>query len=257
MLNLNNKNIVVMGVTNKWSIAWACAEQLHKAGANLIFTYFGDRSLRSIEKLAKSEGVAGKMHVSCDVSSDEDIERSFKAIGEEFGVIHGVVHSVAFSKKEELAGRYCDTSRDGYALAHDISAFSLVAVSKHASNYMTEGGGIVTMSYLGGERVVKNYNVMGVAKAALEMSVRYLAHDLGVDQVRVNAISAGPIKTISAKGVSDFDKLCNGYENRAPLRRMVKTEEVGNTATFLLSDMASGITGEVVHVDCGFNILGY
>lgn len=257
MLNLENKNIVVMGVTNKWSIAWACAEQLHKAGANLIFTYFGDRSLRSLEKLGNTEGIIGKMNVSCDVTSDEDIENAFNAIAKEVGVIHGVVHSVAFSKKEELAGRYCDTSRDGYALAHDVSAFSLVAVSKHASKYMTEGGGIVTMSYLGGERVVLNYNIMGVAKAALEMSVRYLAHDLGVDQIRVNAISAGPIKTISAKGVADFDKLCSGYEDRAPLKRMVKTEEVGNTATFLLSDMATGITGEVLHVDCGFNILGY
>lgn len=257
MLNLKNKNIVVMGVTNKWSIAWACAEQLHKAGANLIFTYFGERSLRSIEKLAKSEGVEGRYHISCDVSSDDDIENAFKSIHDEVGVIHGVIHSVAFSKKEELAGRYCDTSRDGYALAHDISAFSLVAVSKYASDYMTEGGGIVTMSYLGGERVIKNYNIMGVAKAALEMSVRYLAADLGVNQIRVNAISAGPIKTISAKGVADFDKLCSGYEDRAPLGRMVKTEEVGNSAAFLLSDMSSGITGEVLHVDCGFNILGY
>jgi enoyl-[acyl-carrier protein] reductase I len=257
MLNLNNKNIVVMGVTNKWSIAWACAQQLHKAGANLIFTYYGDRSLRSLEKLAKSEGVEGKFHASCDVTSDENIEQAFKSIHKECGVIHGVVHSIAFSNKDELAGRYCDTSREGYALAQDVSSFSLVAVSKHASDYMTEGGGIVTMSYLGGERVVKNYNVMGVAKAALEMSVRYLAHDLGVDKIRVNAISAGPVKTISAKGVSDFDKLCAGYETKAPLKRMVDPKEVGNSAVFLLSDMGSGITGEVLHVDCGYNILGY
>ncbi|MCH4889497.1 enoyl-ACP reductase FabI [Acidaminobacter sp. JC074] len=257
MLNLKDKNIVVMGVTNKWSIAWACAQQLHEAGANLIFTYFGERSLRSIEKLAKSEGVEGKFHVSCDVTSDEDIENAFTAIKESCGVIHGVVHSIAFSNKDELAGRYCDTSRAGYALAQDVSSFSLVAVSKHASKYMTEGGGIVTMSYLGGERVVKNYNVMGVAKAALEMSVRYLAHDLGPDAIRVNGISAGPIKTISAKGVSDFDKLCAGYEEKAPLKRMVDPKEVGNTATFLLSDMSSGITGEIMHVDCGYNILGY
>jgi len=257
MLNLINRNIVVMGVTNKWSIAWACAKQLHSAGANLIFTYYGDRSLRSLEKLATSEGVEGKFHVSCDVTKDEDIERTFKEIGEKFGTIHGVVHSIAYSNKDELAGRYCDTSRDGYALAQDVSAFSLVAVSKYASDYMTEGGGIVTMSYLGGERVVKNYNVMGVAKAALEMSVKYLAHDLGENQIRVNAISAGPVKTLSAKGVSDFDKLCAGYEDRAPLRRMVKPEEIGNSALFLLSDLGSGITGEVLHVDCGFNILGY
>lgn len=246
-----------MGVTNKWSIAWACARQLHEAGANLIFTYYGDRSLRSLEKLAKAENIAGRMNVSCDVTVDEDIERTFKEIGNEVDVIHGVIHSIAFSKKEELAGRYCDTSRDGYALAQDVSAYSLVAVSKNAAPFMTEGGGIVTMSYLGGERVVLNYNVMGVAKAALEASVKYLAHDLGVDQIRVNAISAGPVKTLAAKGVADFDKLCAGYEDRAPLRRMVKTEEVGNSAAFLLSDMGSGITGEILHVDCGFNILGY
>lgn len=257
MLNLMNKNIVVMGVTNKWSIAWACAQQLHKAGANLIFTYYGDRSLRSLEKLAKSEGIVGKYHVSCDVTSDEDIQSAFENIHKSCGVIHGVIHSIAYSNKDELAGRYCDTSRAGYALAQDVSSFSLVAVSKYASEYMTEGGGIVTMSYLGGERVVKNYNVMGVAKAALEMSVRYLAADLGEDNIRVNAISAGPIKTLSAKGVSDFDKLCAGYEDKAPLRRMVKPKEVGNTAMFLLSDLSSGITGEVMHVDCGFNILGY
>jgi len=257
MLNLKDKNIVVMGVTNKWSIAWACAQQLHKAGANLIFSYYGDRSLRSLEKLAKSEGIEGKFHVSCDVTSDQDIEKAFADIHKNCGVIHGVVHSIAFSNKDELTGRYCDTSRAGYALAQDVSSFSFVAVSKHASQYMTENGGIVTMSYLGGERVVKNYNVMGVAKAALEMSTRYLAHDLGIDGIRVNAISAGPIKTISAKGVSDFDKLCAGYEEKAPLRRMVDPIEVGNTATFLLSDMGSGITGEVIHVDCGYNILGY
>ena len=257
MLNLKDKNIVVMGVTNKWSIAWACAKQLHEAGANLVFSYYGERSLRSLDKLAKSEGIEGILNVSCDVTSDENIEAAFKTISEKVGIVHGVVHSVAFSKKEELTGRYMDTSREGYALAQDISAFSLVAVSKHATPYMTEGGGIVTMSYLGGERVVKNYNVMGVAKAALEMSVKYLAHDLGEDNIRVNAISAGPVKTLSAKGVSEFDKLCAGYEDRAPLKRMVKVEEVGNSAVFLLSDLSTGITGEVLHVDCGFSILGY
>lgn len=257
MLNLKDKNIVVMGVTNKWSIAWACAKQLHEAGANLIFSYYGERSLRSLEKLAKSEDVQGILNVSCDVTSDEDIEAAFKTIGDEIGTIHGVVHSVAFSKKEELTGKYMNTSRDGYALAQDVSAFSLVAVTKYASPLMSEGGGIVTMSYLGGERVVMNYNVMGVAKAALEMSVKYLAHDLGEQGIRVNAISAGPIKTLSAKGVADFDKLCEGYEGRAPLRRMVKAEEVGNSAVFLLSDLSSAVTGEVLHVDCGFSILGY
>lgn len=257
MLNLKNKNIVVMGVTNKWSIAWSCAKQLHAAGANVIFSYYGERSLKSLEKLAKQEGVEGRFNVSCDVTRDEDIEQAFDAIGKEVGVVHGVIHSIAFSKREELTGQYMNTSRDGYALAQDVSAYSLVAVTKYASPLMTEGGSIATMSYLGGERVVKNYNVMGVAKAALEMSVRYLAVDLGPEQIRVNAISAGPIKTISAKGVSDFDKLCRGYEDKAPLRRMVDPIEVGNTAVFLMSDLSTGITGEIMHVDCGFNILGY
>jgi len=257
MLNLNNKNIVIMGVTNKWSIAWACAKSLHQAGANLIFTYYGDRSLRSIDKLVKEAGMENVFNVSCDVTSDDSIQEAFKAIGSHAPVVHGLVHSVAFSKKEELSGRYADTSRDGYQLAQDVSAYSLVAVTKAVDPLMTEGGGIVTMSYLGGERVVKNYNVMGVAKAALEMSVRYLANDLGEKQIRVNAISAGPVKTLSAKGVSDFDKLCAGYEDKAPLRRMVKPEEIAKSCVYLLSDLSTGVTGEVLHVDCGYSILGY
>lgn len=257
MLNLNNKNIVIMGVTNKWSIAWACAKSLHEAGANLIFTYYGDRSLRSIDKLVKEAGIENVVNVSCDVTSDVSIEDAFKTIKDQVAVVHGLVHSVAFSKKEELAGRYTDTSREGYQLAQDVSAFSLVAVTKAVDPLMTEGGGIVTMSYLGGERVVKNYNVMGVAKAALEMSVKYLAHDLGQKQIRVNAISAGPVKTLSAKGVSDFDKLCAGYEDRAPLKRMVKPEEIAKSCVYLVSDLSTGVTGEVLHVDCGYSILGY
>ena len=257
MLNLNHKNVVVMGVTNKWSIAWACAKALHEAGARLIFTYYGDRSLRSIEKLIKEENMENTLQVSCDVTSDDSIKEAFEAIQASVEDVTGLVHSIAFSKKEELAGRYVDTSRDGYQLAQDVSAYSLVAVTKAVEPLMKNGGGIVTMSYLGGERVVLNYNVMGVAKAALEMSVRYLAHDLGHKQIRVNGISAGPVKTLSAKGVSDFDKLCAGYEDRAPLKRMVKPEEIGKSCVYLISDMSSGVTGEVLHVDCGYNILGY
>lgn len=257
MLNLINKNIVIMGVTNKWSIAWACAKSLNAAGANLIFTYYGDRSLRAIDKLVKEEEMNNVLNVSCDVTSDESIQEAFAAIKDGVQVVHGLVHSIAFSKKEELAGRYADTSRDGYQLAQDVSAYSLVAVTKAVDPLMTEGGGIVTMSYLGGERVVLNYNVMGVAKAALEMSVRYLAHDLGHKQIRVNAISAGPVKTLSAKGVSDFDKLCAGYEDRAPLRRMVRPDEIGKSCVYLLSDLSTGVTGEVLHVDCGYSILAY
>lgn len=257
MLNVQDKNIVVMGVANKWSIAWAVAKQLNKAGANLIFTYYGDRSLRSLERVIAAEGIEKCLMISCDVTSDENVELAFSEIKDKIKVIHGVVHSIAHAKKEELEGKYLDTSRDGYLLAQNISSYSFVAVSKYASKIMTEGGSLITMSYLGGERVVKNYNVMGVAKAALDMSVKYLAHDLGENQIRVNAISAGPIKTLAAKGVTDFDKLCKGYVDKAPLKRMVKTEEVGNAAVFLLSDMSSGITGEILHVDCGYNILGY
>lgn len=257
MLQIEGKNIVVMGVANKWSIAWAVAKQLHKAGANLIFTYYGDRSLRSLERITSAEGLTGSVMISCDVTSDEDIENAFKEIGEKVTTLHGVVHSIAHSKKEELAGYYYDTSRDGYLMAQNISTYSFVAITKEASKLMVDGGSIVTMSYLGGERVVKNYNVMGVAKAALEMSVRYLAHDLGPRQIRVNAISAGPVKTLAAKGVADFNLLCQGYEEKAPLRRMVGTDEIGNSAVFLLSNMSSGITGEVLHVDCGYSILAY
>lgn len=257
MLNIQNKNVVVMGVANKWSIAWAVAKSLQNAGANLIFTYYGERSLRSLEKVTSAEGIEGCLMVSCDVTSDENIKEAFNEIKEKVGTLHGVVHSIAHANKDELTGRYVDTSRDGYKMAQDISSFSFVAVSKYASELMTDGGSLVTMSYLGGERVVKNYNVMGVAKAALEMSVRYLAHDLGEKQIRVNAISAGPVKTLAAKGVSDFDKLCKGYEDKAPLKRMVRTQEIGDSTVFLLSDMSSGITGEVLHVDCGYSILGY
>lgn len=257
MLDIQGKNIVVMGVANKWSIAWAVAKRLNEAGANLIFTYYGDRSLRSLEKITLQEGIENALMISCDVTSDEDLEKAFNEIKEKTDLIHGVVHSIAHAKKEELEGKYYNTSRDGYLMAQNISAYSFVAVSKYAYPLMTEGGSLITMSYLGGERVVKNYNVMGVAKAALESSVQYLAHDLGVEGVRVNAISAGPVKTLAAKGVGEFDKLCKLYEDKTPLRRMVKTEEVADSALFLLSKMSSGITGEILHVDCGYSILGY
>jgi len=254
---LNNKNIVIMGVANKWSIAWGIAEMCAQQGANLIFTYYGDRSLKSIEKLVSDAGMKATMAVSCDVTNDEDIEKTFKKIGAEAGEIHGVAHCIAHANKDELRGLYMDTSRDGFQMAHDISAYSLVAVTKHASEFMSEGGSIITLSYLGGERVVINYNVMGVAKAALEMSVKYLAHDLGPRGIRVNGISAGPIKTLAAKGVGEFGELGRQFIDKAPLKRLVTQKEVGNAAVFFLSDMGSAVTGEIMHVDCGFNILGY
>jgi len=247
---MNKKNVVVMGVANKWSIAWGIAKKFQEENANLIFTYYGERSLKALEKLLAEENVHDVLLISCDVTSDEDIESTFAEIKERVGVLHGVVHSIAHAKKEELAGEYKDTSREGFLMAQDISAYSLVAVTKYAEPLMTEGGSIVTLTYLGGERVVKNYNVMGVAKASLEASVKYLAHDMGIRNIRVNAISAGPIKTLAAKGVSGFSALQKAFEEKAPIRRMVTQEEVANTALFLCSDMGTGVTGENIHVDC-------
>ena len=191
----------------------------------------------------------------CDVTSDEEIEKCFATIKEKVQVIHGVAHAIAFANKEELVGEYLNTNREGFLLAHNISAYSLTAVAKAARPLMTEGGSIVTLTYLGGERVVSNYNVMGVAKAALEASVKYLAADLGAEGIRVNSISAGPIRTLSAKGISGFNTILKDIEERAPLRRTTTPEEVGDTALFLFSDLSRGMTGENLHVDSGFHII--
>ncbi|UOF90571.1 enoyl-ACP reductase FabI [Fodinisporobacter ferrooxydans] len=253
---LNGKHILIMGVANKRSIAWAIAQALHREGAKLAFTFQGERLERSVRELV-DEHMPGSLLVSCDVTKDEEIDQVFATLEEKIGVLHGVVHSLAFAKTEELEGEFINTSRDGYLLAQDISAYSLVAVAKRARKLMTEGGSIVTMTYLGGERVVENYNVMGIAKAALDMNVRYLAKDLGADNVRINAISAGPIRTLAAKGVKDFNKILKTMEEKAPLRRTTDQAEVGDTAMFLMSHLSRGITGEVIHVDSGYHILGY
>ena len=251
---LSGRNILVMGVANKWSIAWGISEQLYKHGANLIFSYYGERSLQSLEKLTVNmEGVS---FIECDVTKDDEIAKTFDLIKKDVGVLHGLAHCIAHANASELAGDYLDTSREGYAMAQDISVFSLVAVAKYARPLMTEGGGMITLSYLGGERAVTNYNVMGVAKAALDASVRYLAVDLGKSNITINAISAGPIKTLAAKGVADFGKLLKEYAKKNPLKRNVTAEDVGKTAVYLLSDLSSGVTGEVIHVDCGYSILG-
>jgi enoyl-[acyl-carrier protein] reductase I len=254
---MTGRTVVIMGVANKWSIAWAIAKQLKEAGANLIFTYYGEKSLKGLAKLLKEEGIGDSLTISCDVTSDEDIERTFSEIARHIPVIDGVVHSIAHAKKEELDGNYYDTSRDGFLMAQNISAFSLVNVTKYASQMMEKGGSIVTLTYLGGEKAAKNYNVMGVAKASLDASVRYLARDLGHREIRVNAISAGPIKTLAARGITGFEKIAEIAENRSPMNRMVKPSEVGDTAVFLLSGMSSGITGEILHVDCGFSMVAY
>lgn len=256
MALLNNKTLVVMGVANKWSIAWGIAKKFHEQEGKLVFTYFGDRSKRSLEKLLDAEGMAGATLISCDVTSDESIDEAFGEIKTAYSKIDGLVHCIAHAKKEELMGAYYDTSRDGYAMAQDISAYSLVAVTKRAIELMPDGGAITTLSYLGAERAIKNYNVMGVAKAALEASVRFLAVDAGAHNIRVNAISAGPVKTLAAKGVGQFEKIAERYKEAAPMGRMATVEEIAGAAVFLASDLGSGVTGEVLHVDCGYNVVG-
>lgn len=254
-LSLADRNYVIMGVANKRSIAWGIAQSLAKAGARLIFTYAGERLEKNVRQLAETLDRDDFIILPCDITNDEEIEQTFTEIKNQVGVIHGIAHCIAFAKTEELEGEYLNTTRDGFLLAHNISAYSLTAVAKAARPVMTEGGSIVAMTYLGGERVVKNYNIMGVAKASLDASIKYLANDLGKDGIRVNAISAGPIRTLAAKGISGFNDVLKEIEERAPLRRTTTQEEVGDAALFLFSDLSRGITGEMLHVDSGYNIL--
>ncbi|ONK24389.1 enoyl-[acyl-carrier-protein] reductase [Bacillus sp. VT-16-64] len=258
MLSLDGKTFVVMGVANKRSIAWGIARSLHQAGARLVFTYAGERLEKSVRELAESLEGNESIVLPCDVTKDEDIEECFSNIKEKVGPIHGIAHCIAFANREELVGEYLNVTRDGFLLAHNISSYSLTAVAKAVQKLqaMPEGGSIVTMTYLGGERVVTNYNVMGVAKASLDASVKYLASDLGKYGIRVNSISAGPIRTLSAKGISDFNSILKEIEEKAPLRRTTTQEEVGDTALFLFSELSRGITGENIHVDSGYHIMG-
>ncbi|PSL50900.1 enoyl-[acyl-carrier-protein] reductase [NADH] [Salsuginibacillus halophilus] len=257
-LSLEGKTFVVMGVANRRSIAWGIAQSLSNAGARLVFTYAGERLEKNVRELAEGLERSDSLIIPCDITDDHEIDRAFREIKEEVGTIHGLAHCIAFAKAEELDGDYLNTTREGFHLAHDISAYSLTGVAKavQAHELMSEGGSIVTMTYLGGERIVQNYNVMGVAKASLDASVRYLANDLGKEEIRVNAISAGPIRTLAAKGIGGFNEVLKEMEERAPLRRTVTKEEVGDTALFLMSDMARGITGELIHVDGGYNKIG-
>ncbi|WP_281862973.1 enoyl-ACP reductase FabI [Planomicrobium okeanokoites] len=254
-ISLKGKTFVIMGVANKRSIAWGIARSLDQSGANLIFTYAGERFEKSVRDLVATLEGKHEIILPCDVTSDEDVERCFSAIKEQAGKIDGLAHCIAFAKTEELAGDFSETSREGYLLAQNISSYSLTIISKYAKPLMAEGGSIVALTYIGGERVLPNYNVMGVAKAALEMSVRYLAADLGKQGIRVNAISSGPIRTLSSKGVSDFNSILHEIEEKSPLHRNTTPEEVGDTAVFLFSDMSRGITGETIHVDSGYHVL--
>lgn len=252
---LKDKNILIMGVSNKWSIAWGIAQACFDAGANLLLSCQDDRTEKSVKNLTRD--MEGINIYRCDVTDDEQIKHMFDNIKKDVGVLHGLVHSVAFAKKEELEGAYYNTSRNGYLLAQNISAYSLVAVTRYAKPLMSDdGGSIVTLTYLGGERAIPNYNVMGVAKAALEASVRYLAVDLGPNNIRINSISAGPIKTISARGVRDFTTMLKQYEEKIPLEQPITQKEIGDTALFLLSSLSRGITGENIHVDGGYHVLG-
>src|ERR687883_1640859 len=253
---LQNKNGIIFGVANKRSIAWATAQALHEAGANLAFTYQGERLKDNIESLT-NEAMPGSLLLSCDVTKQEEVDETFRRVGEHFGHLDFLIHSIAYAPREALGGEYLNTTREAFLTALEISAYSLPQLARAAAPLMTGGGSIVTMTYYGAEKVVAGYNVMGVAKAALEASTRYLAADLGPRNIRVNAISAGPINTLAARGVANLGLMLKHHAERAPLRRNVEPREVGNAALFLLSPLSSGITGEVLHVNCGFNIMAF
>jgi len=256
MIDLSGKHGLVVGIANKRSISWAIADAAARAGARLAVTYQGERLEENVRELAA--GLTDSLVMPCDVSDDDQIAALFAKIEQEFGGLDFLVHGAAFAPREELSAPFVQTSRAGFRTSLDISAYSLIALSRGAVPLMERrgGGSILTLTYLGSQRVFTNYNVMGVAKAALEASVRYLAADLGAKNIRVNAISAGPIKTLAASGISGFSSILQVYRERAPLRRNVELGEVADTATFLLSGAARGITGEIVMVDAGFHIAG-
>jgi enoyl-[acyl-carrier protein] reductase I len=251
---LEGKTGLVVGVANKHSIAWAIAQSAAGQGARLMFNYQNERLKENVEELVAT--MPGAKAFPCDVGDDAQISALMQHVQKEVGTLDFLIHSVAFAPREELTGQFVNTTRQGFATALDVSAYSLVAVTKAALPLMTNGGSVVTLTYLGAERVVQHYNVMGVAKAALESTVRYLAHDLGPKNIRVNAISAGPIKTLAARGVSGISKMVDHHKEFAPLRRATEQGEVGDTALFLISPLGRGITGEVIYVDGGYHILG-
>lgn len=253
---MKGKKGVVFGVANKRSLAWGIAQALSDHGAQMAFTYQGERLQESVAKLTETLPQKSPLY-ACDVTHDDQIEGIFERIWDDFGGLDFVVHCIAFARKEELEGRTVDTTRDGFHVALDISAYSLTRIAKAAEPLLEKSGGsIVALSYLGAEKVIPNYNVMGIAKAALESSIRYLASDLGKKNIRVNGISAGPVNTLAARGISGFSTMLESHRNRAALGRNVESHEVGNTALFLLSPLASGMTGEVLYVDCGYRIMG-
>lgn len=257
MASLEGKTGIIFGVANKRSIAWAIAKALHREGMRLAFTYQGDRLKENVEQLTNQE-MPGAPLLPCDVANDADIEAVFQRVGAEFGRLDALLHSVAYAPKEELERDFILTSREGFRVANDISAYSLVALSRAALPYFEKAGGgsVLALTYLGATKAVEGYNVMGVAKAALEATVRYLAANLGPRNIRVNALSAGPVNTLAARGVKGFSTMLHLHAERAPLRRNVELDEIGNAGMFLLSPMSNGITGETTFVDCGYNIIG-
>lgn len=252
---LQGKTILIVNVSNKRSTGWAIAQSLAKQGARIAYSYQNERFGHDVRQLF---GPLDSIDVGeCEVTSDEDIEELFKRLGDKVDAIDGLIHTPAFAKQEDLAGNFVNTSRDGFKLALDISCFSLIALCKHALKFLeVRGGAVIALTYLGGERAIKNYNVMGVAKAALESSIRYLAADLGDKNIRANAISAGPMKTLAARGLKDFMTMYELVKDKTPLKRNIEQSEAGDTAAFLCSDLASAITGEIIHVDSGYHIVG-
>ena len=251
---MSGKRGLIMGVANERSIAWGIAKMAAKHGAELAFTYQGDALLKRLAPLAES--VNSQTLMQCDVTEDESLDRVFTKLKQQWDTIDFVVHAIAYSDKEELKGEYVDTTRDNFLRTLDISCYSFTSVAKHASELMPEGGSLLTLSYYGSERVMPHYNVMGVAKAALEASVRYLAVDLGGQRIRVNGLSAGPMKTLAASGIGDFRYILKWNEYNSPLKRNVTLEDIGGAAIYLLSDLSSGVSGEIHHVDCGYNVVG-
>lgn len=257
MLDLTGKNALVTGIANNRSIAWGIAQQLHKAGANLGITYLPDDKGKLEKKVAELvEPLQPSLFVPCDVQNDEQVEAAFASVREKWGRLDVLIHCLAFANRDDLSGDFSNVSREGFNLALDVSAYSLVQLCRAAKPLMTEGGSVVTLTYLGGVRVVPNYNVMGIAKAALEMNVKYLAAELGPQNIRVNAISAGPIRTLASSAVGGILDMIHHVEEVAPLRRTVTQTEVGNAAAFLCSDLSTGITGQVLYVDAGYEIMG-
>ena len=256
-MNLKGKNVLVTGIASNRSISYAISKILHENGANVIISYQNDRLKDRVIKLKNELGIASDVY-SCDLSQDSEILTLKNSVIQDHGNLDGIIHSAAFAPKELLGGKYIDNiTRDGFTIAHDISSYSLTALAKVFKDNLNKSSSIITLSYIGADRVVQNYNIMGLAKASLECSVKYLADSLGEEEIRVNAISAGPIKTLAAAGISGFNKILDIYKEKSPLKKNITTDDVANVAYFLISDLSSSVTGQTIYVDNGFNIVGY